>query len=428
MALVLPSTFPLPLLSTILDTIFNNFQTPTIFLLSAPVLTTVAAGLRAALIVDIGWAETIVTGIYEYREVLCHRTIRASKLLSKEMLKFLGKAVLTVTKHTVENLTDMDDKGYQKIISFEECEEVVARIAWCRPLKRKSAIPKGPDDIPDVKGEEEEEEEEEAKEIESTMQDLSLSGEDLISVPLSSTKPPVTLQLPFSSLSKPCENAFFADGVKTIDLDDEELPLHLLVYRSLLHLPLDVRSVCMSRIVFAGAVSNMPGLKNRIIDEVKNILEERGWDAVQGAAIGDLRNGKRTRTNWSKQASTCPTEVTSDEEVRHRSSRNPTADSPEANPYEDKLRRELNKGTRPSVQGTLRALESMGPWSGASLLSQLKVPAVSIVDREQWLQHGISGASKQGEITSTDQRQSMGPGGLRAGHGERISWKLGPWG
>src|ERR1700731_1899452 len=143
MALVLPSTLPLPLLSTILDTIFNNFQPPTISLLSAPVLTTVAAGLRAALVVDIGWAETVITGIYEYREVLCHRSIRASKLLSKEMLKFLGKAVLSVTKQTPDPSTDMDEKGYRKIIRFEECEEVIARMAWCRPSNKKSAIAKG---------------------------------------------------------------------------------------------------------------------------------------------------------------------------------------------------------------------------------------------------------------------------------------------
>jgi actin-related protein len=418
MALVLPPMLPLPLLSTILDTIFNNFQPPTISLLSAPVLTTVAAGLRAALVVDIGWAETVVTGIYEYREVLSHRTIRASKLLSSEMLKFLGKALLSVIKQAPENTTDMDEKGYRKIINFEECEEIVARMAWCRPLSKKLAIPKGPEALSYV----------EEEELDTAMQGLNLSGKDLVSIPLNSTQPPVTLRLPFCSLSKPCEDALFADGIKTVELDDEELPLHLLVYRTLLHLPVDVRSVCMSRIVFTGAASNMPGLKNRIIDEVDSLLQERGWDPVQGTVLEELRNNEKTRTHRSKQASGGPTEVAVDEQVRRRSSTNPAVDEPEPNPYEDKLRRELNKGARPPVQGTLRALESMGPWSGGSLLSQLKIPAVSIVEREQWLQHGVSGATKQGEITSTDQRQSMGPGGLRAGQVERLSWTLGPWG
>lgn len=419
MALVLPSTLPLPLLSTILDTIFNNFQPPTISLLSAPALTTVAAGLRAALVVDIGWAETVITGIYEYREVLCYRTIRASKLLSKEMLKFLGKAVLSVTKQTHDQSKDMDEKGYRKIISFEECEEIVARMSWCRPSKQKLAIPKGPKALTYVKEEEE---------IEASMQDLNFSGNDLVSIPLSSTQPPLTLKLPFSSLSKPCENAFFADGIENVELDDEELPLHLLVYRTLLHLPVDVRSICMSRIIFTGGVSNMPGLKNRIIDEVNNLIQERDWDPVQGKAIERLRLNDKLRTNRSKQASGGPTEVAAHEQVLLKSSTNPVVDDPEPNPYEDKLQRELNKGTRSSVQGTLRAVESMGPWSGGSIISQLKIPAVAIVEREQWLQHGISGAMKQGEITSIDQRQSMGPGALRAGQAERLSWTLGPWG
>lgn len=413
---MLPCTLPLPLLSAILDTIFNNFQPPTISLLSAPVLTTVAAGLRAALVVDIGWAETVITGIYEYREVLCHRTIRASKLLSKEMLKFLGKAVLSVTKQTPDKPKDMDEREYLKIISFEECEEIIARMAWCRPSKKKLAILKGHEALAYAE-----------EETEASMLDLNLSSRDLVSIPLSSTKPPLTLKLPFSSLSKPSENAFFADGIEDVELDDEELPLDLLVYRTLLHLPIDVRSVCMSRIIFTGGVSNMPGLKSRIMDEVENLIKERDWDPVRGEAIEKLRLNDKLGNNRSKQASGGPTEAAAHEQVVVKSCTIPVADDAEPNPYEDKLRRELNKGTRPPFQGALRAVESMGPWSGGSILSQLKTPAVSIVEREQWLQHGLSGATKQGEITS-DQRQSMGPGGLRAGQGERFSWTLGPWG
>jgi actin-related protein len=183
----------------------------------------------------------------------------------------------------------------------------------------------------------------------------------------------------------------------------------------------------MSRIIFTGGVSNMPGLKNRIIDEVDNLIQTRRWDPIQGEAIEKVRLNDKLRTNRSKQGSGCPTEVAAYEQVPLKLSTNPAVDNPEPNPYEDKLRRELNKGSRPCVQGTLRAVESMGPWSGGSILSQLKIPAVSIVEREQWLQHGISGATKQSEISS-DQRQSLGPGGLRAGQGERFSWTLGPWG
>lgn len=423
MALVLPSMLPQPLLSTILDTIFNNFQPPTISLLSSPVLTTVAAGLRAALVVDIGWAETVITGIYEYREVLCHRTIRASKLLSQEMLKFLGKAVLVANKQLPDESDeseDISDQEYRKLISFEECEDILARIAWCQPSGQRSAFQRAAGTLSDV--------EEEKYEIETSMQHLDIGSKDVVSIPLSSTKPPLTLRLPFSSLAKPCENALFADGILANDLDDEELPLHLLVYRTLLHLPVDVRSVCMSRIIFTGGTSNMPGLKTRVIEEVENLIQQRGWNPVQGTAIEKLRLNDKLRTYRSKQINGGPTEVAAHEQVYLKSPTNLASDEPEPNPYEDKLRRDLNKGTRPSVQGTLRAVESMGPWSGASLLCQLKVPAVSVVEREQWQQHGIHGATRREEINTNEQRQSMGPGGLRAGQGDRVSWTLGSWG
>jgi len=93
MVLALPSALPLPLLSTILDALFSNFQAPTISLMSTPALTAVAAGLRAALVVDIGWEEAVVTGVYELRELQSHRTVRATKLLCRDMLKILGAAV-----------------------------------------------------------------------------------------------------------------------------------------------------------------------------------------------------------------------------------------------------------------------------------------------------------------------------------------------
>ena len=91
--MILPSAFPLPLLSTILDCLFTQFQPPNVSLTSAPVLSTVAAGIRSALVVDIGWAETVVTGIYEFREVQSRRSTRGSKLLGQEMFKLLVNAI-----------------------------------------------------------------------------------------------------------------------------------------------------------------------------------------------------------------------------------------------------------------------------------------------------------------------------------------------
>lgn len=114
------------------------------------------------------------------------------------------------------------------------------------------------------------------------------------------------------------------------------------------------------------------------------------------------------------------------------------------------IRKERSGGRQPPapppvVRGTLRVVDSLGPWCGASLAAQLKVPALAVVDRELWLLHGAAGASKPGDIDAKAQQQhhhhqhqhqlhqhqrhSVGPGGLIRGQGSQVtSWTLGVWG
>ena len=135
MALVLPSPFPHPLLSTMLDTIFNTFQTPNISLLSAPALSTVAAGMRSGLVVDIGWAETVVTGLCEYREVQTHRSVRGIKLLEEAVFEMLAEAIdASVSQGAFKPTGIAEDVG--QLISFEEVEDVTVRMGWCKPAKK----------------------------------------------------------------------------------------------------------------------------------------------------------------------------------------------------------------------------------------------------------------------------------------------------
>jgi actin-related protein len=421
MALVLPSALPLPLLSTILDSLFTNFQSPTISLLSAPVLTTIAAGIRSGLVVDIGWAETVITGVYEYREVQCARSVRASKLLGEEMFKMLAEAVDPYASREDSVQTRLGERMRQ-LISFEVCEEVTARMAWCRSAKKRE--PKvSVQGLTPVKEEDE---------FRSSMRSLKISGEaeidPVVSIPLNSTTPPKTLRLPFSKLADPCESALFAPGRSAHDLDDEELPLHLLVYRSLLQLPVDVRSICMSRIVFVGGGSKLLGLKGRILDEVAALIDERGWDPVQGKAVETLHDNPKLQRIRNRQAGIGPTEILREDNPSIPTTTSAAVVDQEPDPIEEQLKREASKGIKPIEHGHLRAVKSLGAWSGGSLLSQLKIPAVSIIDREQWLQYGATGASRTMEVNIATQRQSMGPSSFKPGAGERSSWTLGLWG
>lgn len=381
----------------------------------APVLTTVAAGLRSALVVDIGWAETVVTAVYEYREVQCTRSVRATKMLGEASFKLLADAV-DPTRSQNEYEGKKVDGNPKNLPRFEECEEIAVRMAWCKPGKyiETKKLSQG---LTPVKEEDE---------LRSSMRTLNISGDvdadPMVSIPLSSIQPPRSLRLPFSKLAEPCESALFAAGVSTEDLDDEELPLHLLVYRNLLRLPVDIRSICMSRIVFVGGGSYIPGLRKRILDEVASLIDQHEWDPVKGKAVDQYRTNPKLQRTKPRQPG--PTEILEEQGVMETPTPSAALLEQEHDPIEEQMKKEAAKGKPLVESGHLRAVDSLGAWSGGSLLSQLKVPAVSMIEREQWLLHGAAGASKVGDINIVAHRQSMGPGAFKAGD----RWTLGLWG
>ncbi|CAG8977723.1 hypothetical protein HYALB_00012158 [Hymenoscyphus albidus] len=417
-SLILPSAFPLPLLSTVLDTMFANFQSPTISLMSSPVLCTISAGLRSALLVDIGWAETVVSAIYELREVQSTRSVRATKWLGKEMSRVLSKLIEPNAPQRVSETSEMvEDEAMSSLLSFEECEQVVTRMAWCKPGKTTKHISPAIGLTP-VKEEDE---------LRSSMRSLHIGSvvekEAQAFIDLTSTSPPRKLQVPFATLSEPCESTFFATGISESELDDEETPLHLLIYRSLLKLPIDVRSTCMARIVFVGGGSKLPGLQSRVLEELDHLIEHRGWVNIQGKAVEQLRNNPRFSKTRNKQSGRGPMEVPPGDVTPA------SLQEQESDPIEDTINRAARKINPSLEEGHLRAIHSLGAWAGGSLLTNLKVPSVSVIEREQWLQHGVLGTSKSGEVSvSVSSRQSMGAGGaFKSVGGERSSWTLGLW-
>lgn len=418
MVLVLPSSMATSLLSAVLDTLFNRFLPPTISLLSAPIATSVAAGVRSALIVDLGWAETVVTSVYEYREVRCIRSIRAGRILVSQMHKLLGRSL---SRAQGKDCDDSPEASQEQVVSFEECDDVTSRLAWCRPA-HGSTNPQGQEEsLPTVQ-------EQDESELQGTG---PAAVPDTVSVPLMSAHPPTTLQIPHLQLAEPCESAFFDLQYSHASFDDHELPLHLLVYRSLLQLPVDVRAICMSRIIFTGGCSKVLGLRRRIFDEVSHLVQERGWDPVLGKGVEQLRLNPKLKNGGSRQARRNGPTGSSSQTDGGGEQDGVWHDAANAGPEVDPIEEQLRKGSdaRSRVHGELRAVESLGPWSGASLLTQLKVPAIATIDRELWLQQGASGATRPGEVDfKAQQRQSMGPGGLMRNAAGGANWTLGIWG
>ncbi|KAL4921957.1 hypothetical protein BDW62DRAFT_173749 [Aspergillus aurantiobrunneus] len=403
LVLVLPSVIPHPLLSSVLTTLFNRWRVPSISLLTSAAMAATAAGLRSALVVDIGWAETIVSGVYEYREVATKRSTRAMKSLMQE------------TGRTFSRILGGGSQSRDTIaVDFEFCEEVASRFLWCKPSRHRSS---------------------ESREQEEPTEDQIVDILDkTVSVPSPPNPGSFDFELPFSKLAEPVEKVLFAEGKADCDLDDEEKPISLVVYNTLLNLPPDARGICMSRIVFVGGGANIAGIRRRVLDEVGHLVKQYGWSPVRGRIIEEqmrkLRNLKLSQqpvppSETSQGQAKAGSETTYDTPYE---SDYETADEAEVevDPIEQKLLRAREKDTVHPVHGILREVESLGPWAGASLVSGLKVRGLVEIEREKYLQHGLAGASRESELANTHREGIPDRRSLRAG--DRSSWTLAGWG
>lgn len=389
-ALVVSSLLPKPLLSALLGTIFAALQPSSVTLLPSSVMAVVGAGVRSALVVDIGWAETTVSAIYEYREIMQWRSVRAGKLLSEAYMEVLDKC----TKQT---------------LSFEDIEEIIARMGWCRAKGQKQT------EQPET----------------SAAAEISL--------------PTLSLKVPFASLADPVDGALFARGTPAADLDDHEQPLHALMYTALLHLPIDIRRLCVSRLIFTGGVSNMPGLKTRLTEELEALVQTRGWDPVKNYGSAQSKRGQRKRLGGGDANVQKPNSPADVKKVRFEepavkvseSTDEPSSDAPssipagarepEVDPVVAKLHQQtLQAQGGEQVSGFVRAVDTLGAWVGASLVTTLRVRGIVEIEKDRFLQHGLAGATAKKDVSVAQQRQSFGPG-VKAGPGERSSWTLGIW-
>jgi hypothetical protein len=382
LVLAMPSVMPHPLLSVVLETLFNRWRFPSITLLPSAAMVAAAAGVRAALVVDIGWAETTVTAIYEYRDIASKRSTRAMKTLMQRMGRMLSH---------LDNSTDEETKKDGKIsVGFEYCEEVVSRFAWCKFA---------PED-----------------------EDLNKD----VSIPSPSNPDSEYVQVPFSQFAKPVEVNFFATGTDEHELDDDETPIHNLIYNALLKLPPDIRGACMSRVIFVGGGSRIPGIRQRILNEVSSLVAEHGWDATRGRAVEEQRK-KFQELRITRERSHAPEkkEVDTPDEAHEESSSDEKEE--EIDFIEQKIRRNQARNSKPFIQGQFRQVESLGAWAGASLVTSLKIRGLVEVEREKFLRDGLTSASRDldGHHHQVADRRS----GVRSSViGDRSSWTLAGWG
>lgn len=337
--IALPTGLSSPLLEVVLRTMFKSSGPSSISIWANPLLCTVSAGLRSALVVDIGWEEVTVTAVYEYREVLHRRSIRAAKDLTMSTAEMLEE-------HT-------GPVGRREKIAFETAEDIMSRMAWCK----RSKDAEDPD-------------------YDATATALPIRTASGLST---------MLKVPFAALSDPAERTFFdSDSTQ----DDHTLPLHILAYRCLLALPLDVRAICMSRIIITGGVSNIPGLKPRLIREIEELVNSRGWDPVMNYGSATEARKKAAQTQTSTLSLPMRERPPDGASIADQSP-TPIRAFHERDEISDKLAREAAKRGSPA-QGVVRGVETLGVWAGASIIAGLKVEGMLEVRRDEFLKYGLA--------------------------------------
>lgn len=407
--LLLPSVIPHRLLSNIIFTLFHNFAYGSISLLCTSIACVLGAGCRSGLVIDIGWSETVITSVCEYRETSQWRTIQAMKLLTKQMGNMLFRQhFCTKLSSSTEFDLDTDDKANASINDcFEGCEEITTRMAWCPAMGELG--PKSPVN----------------EDVNIAVNNLSINQDEYSNTEAHSIEDPLTsiaspfpphqiIQVPFSSLAKPVEKTFFAPANTEHDIDIHEQPLHRLIYKALLLLSPDTRSMCMSRIIVVGGGSNIPGLKSRLLEEVSNLVKVRGWDPIYGKAADERR--RRTK-EVSNNRRSCPLP---DDSAAHAPQ--------DQDSIEETLRKEHNKIMKSTVSGVIRGVETLGAWAGGSLTADLKIQSIVEIDKDYFTQHGLAGAKRDTESSVVPQQQSSyGAAISRTGLGQKTGWTLGGW-
>ncbi|KAK9367692.1 actin-domain-containing protein [Lipomyces kononenkoae] len=201
--------------------LFSYFQSISVTFLLSPVCSMLAAGARTALVVDIAWHETTVTPIYDYKPILSavQSTTRA------------GKRLHDIVNETLKEFTTVSP-------SFDEVEQFIGRAMYCSS-----------DDTT-----------------------TSSSSQQAFAVTLSGN----TYYVPGSeSRYSPLVQCFIRRAEDNTD-DIDCFPIPDLIAYCLSRLGIDTRAGMLSRIVFVGGCSNIPGLKLRLLEEVRNCLVSGG--------------------------------------------------------------------------------------------------------------------------------------------------------
>ncbi|KAG5440121.1 hypothetical protein PCANB_001689 [Pneumocystis canis] len=251
---------PIKFKSVIAKTLFTYFQVPSITFLSSHVLVLISLGLTNGVVIDIGSKETSVLPIYDLRPMISFITI--SSLASDFCFLRLKYLLMNYCNPPFTSLT------------FHDVQDFLQRAVFCLPsspfiLPKSSIIPL--DDL-------------------ERIYKPNVECSDIIwEIPSQKG-----LKVTVPGWIRVCiTEALFEASDKYADSDEISIPQ--IIKQCLSRLPIDIRSAVSTSLVISGGFSMIPGLQNRINNEIKVsgkiIRNEFGVNAawVGASLLGNLK-------------------------------------------------------------------------------------------------------------------------------------------
>lgn len=206
-----PPLFPIPLKKIIAKVFLFHIHAQSLRFYPEPVLSCVSAGSSSGLVIDLGWNQTTVTPIFDLR--MMYKDIKVSCKAGRQLHEYVRDKL-------------QEFESWAEVDSFSMTEKLICDTFYCRT---KASLRT------------------DAKEFEF---------ENII--------------IPNSIRYELLERFMFEP--EDSDLDNENHQLVPMITTTLRNLPIDLRSELSTKIIITGGLSNMPGLKTRILEEVEQSL------------------------------------------------------------------------------------------------------------------------------------------------------------
>lgn len=254
--IVEPLFFPMQLKDTLIKVLLSHMHAKSVLFYPEPIMSCISSGSQYGIVIDLSWNQTIITPVYDLRVIykLAKLTNRAGRLVHQ-----------ILRKRFLELKLDIPQENKQM---FNFIERFIIRCCYCR------------------QSEEEEEEKKEKKEEQQQFGEGDFEFEGHL--------------IPNSLRYEVVEGVLFKDNyIRSNDIDTALI--HSSTLQLIQQLTIDLRKPLSQRIMFTGGLAQIPGVKQRLLKEIKSTSSSAGLSS------SDSIKGIKTLGPWQGASLYCAT-------------------------------------------------------------------------------------------------------------------------